>query len=328
MGYSKETYEAVNRELALRRRRAEAAAEKCRQDFFSKNPEAYRLDRELKRTNSKIALATIQKNCSVRESLEKIAEENLKTQERLKSILAQNGLTPEDLKPKYMCPKCGDTGYIEGIRCECYYALLKKTVADRLNRVSPLSISSFETLDLSFYKDEQGKYIGRMERVYKTCYNFAHNFRSKYHNFSGGILMQGPTGLGKTHFSLAIAGVVIDQGYNVVYGSAYEFSGALERERFDRPEEDTETTLIDADLLILDDLGAEHSSNYSDSTIYNILDTRIMCSRPTVISTNFTNDQLKQRYGERFMSRIFSCFSRLPFDGTDIRIKKRKQGIY
>ena len=95
--------------------------------------------------------------------------------------------------------------------------------------------------------------------------------------------MQGATGLGKTHLSLAIAQVAINKGYGVIYVSAPNIVAQLEKERFRYQRGDgqcdSEQHLIECDLLILDDLGTEFSTSFSNAAIYNIINTRMMASR-------------------------------------------------
>lgn len=110
-----------------------------------------------------------------------------------------------------------------------------------------------------------------------------------------------------------------------MYGTAQTFALSLERERFTRTEEsgdDTLDLLNDCDLLIIDDLGMEISSSYIMSAIYNVIDTRIMLKKPTIISTNLSMLELEKRYTERFVSRVIGFYDRLPFRGKDIRMQK------
>ena len=111
-----------------------------------------------------------------------------------------------------------------------------------------------------------------------------------------------------------------------MYGTAQTFALSLERERFTRTEEsgdDTLDLLNDCDLLIIDDLGMEISSSYIMSAIYNVIDTRIMLKKPTIISTNLSMLELEKRYTERFVSRVIGFYDRLPFRGKDIRMQKK-----
>ena len=133
----------------------------------------------------------------------------------------------------------------------------------------------------------------------------------------------GGTGLGKTHLSLAIANAAIEKGFGVVYGSAQRFAVALEKERFSREDGgDTIDSLKDCDLLILDDLGTEFFSAYSNAAIYDVINDRLLSGRPTVISTNLALPGLEERYGQRFTSRIVGGYAMLGFKGKDVRVQK------
>ena len=89
--------------------------------------------------------------------------------------------------------------------------------------------------------------------------------------------MFGKTGLGKTHLSLSIASVALERGYSVLYDSVINFLRKIEREHFgkEHPETDTMELLLTCDLLILDDLGTEFDSSFYQSTIYNLINTRL-----------------------------------------------------
>ena len=138
------------------------------------------------------------------------------------------------------------------------------------------------------------------------------------------MFFQGKTCLGKTHMSLSIAKEVIRKGYNVLYTPAQTLLETLERERFRRGEESYSLNFVlDCDLLILDDLGAEFSTNFSVSVIYNIINSRLVEGQPTIISSNLTAKELEARYSPRVVSRIMGGYYTIPFLGNDIRILKR-----
>lgn len=142
--------------------------------------------------------------------------------------------------------------------------------------------------------------------------------------------MYGKTGVGKTHLSLSIAKAVAERGFNAAYGSIVNLLTIIEREHFGKVSEeenmDTVNLLINADLLVLDDLGAEFSSQFYESVTYNIINSRINLGLPTIISTNLTAAELQKKYNERIISRIFGEFSTLCLVGEDIRQIKRLNG--
>ena len=137
--------------------------------------------------------------------------------------------------------------------------------------------------------------------------------------------MQGATGLGKTHLSLAIANEVLNKGYYAVYVSAPTILSRLENSHFDynsNEEEHLMQTLTDCDLLIIDDLGTEFQTPYSKTTIYNLFNNRILKRKPVIINTNLSIREIQDAYSQRFVSRIIGECDRLEFLGKDIRAQK------
>ena len=111
-----------------------------------------------------------------------------------------------------------------------------------------------------------------------------------------------------------------------MYGTAQTFALSLERERFTRTEEsggDTLDLLNDCDLLIIDDLGTEMTTQFVCSALYHVVNTRLMESRPTIISTNLSIREFRDVYSERIFSRITSSYTLLKLTGSDIRIRRK-----
>jgi DNA replication protein DnaC len=134
--------------------------------------------------------------------------------------------------------------------------------------------------------------------------------------------MIGSTGLGKTHLSSAIAKEVLKKGYTVVYESAQNIFDLFEEKKFGRaPEADTDR-FLNADLLIMDDLGTEHITQFTVSVLYNLINERTNKCKATIISTNLSPDELKLTYKPRIFSRLFGDFKVMSFKGMDIRLQK------
>lgn len=320
MGYSKSVYERADRILSERRLAAVKRAEKAQLDFYKANPRAKEIDEELAHTFTGIARATLSGD---RTKLLEIKKRNLELQKELSAIYTATGISPDDLKPKYTCPHCGDRGNIDGKVCDCYKNLLKQIACDDLNRRSPLSLSDFESFDLSFYN---GECRHKMSNIFNYCRAYAENFKSD----SDSIIMTGATGLGKTHLALAIANEVIKKGKGVIYITAPGMVSALEEYQFGREVPDEEITpklLSDCDLLIIDDLGTEFLNNFSRGAIYNVFNSRITAGKPTIINTNLSLPELEKNYSDRFVSRVTGYCRRLHFEGSDIRIQKKMREI-
>ena len=226
---------------------------------------------------------------------------------------------------RYACPLCKDEGYVDGKMCSCMKQLLRDEAYQRLNALSPLSLSSFDTFSLDYYGEVPLKDGGippkkRMEDIYRYCKNYAANFDPQ---LSPSLLMQGATGLGKTHLSLAIARAAIGR-VCVIYCSAPNIIGKLEKERFRSARgsaDESDVYLLECDLLILDDLGTEFPTSFSSSTIYNMINSRLMASRPTIISTNLTMREFEKAVQPASGFPNYGQHVRLEFLGSDVRKK-------
>ena len=78
--------------------------------------------------------------------------------------------------------------------------------------------------------------------------------------------------------------------------------------------------------MILDDLGTEFLSQFVTSMLYNIINTRLLEGRPTIISTNLTFQEISKRYTDRLASRLFGGYEQFEFVGRDVRIKSKIRG--
>ena len=326
MGYSKDIYEAANRKLSLIRQENEAKSQQRREIFFMKYPRSGEIEKLLSSTAIKVAKSVL-RGANTKEQLTYLKEQNLKLQDELHQILKSQGLSDDYLDIKYSCKKCKDTGYIDGKMCTCLKKLLKQEAYNKVNSLSPLSLSTFDTFSLEYYPDTPIK-EGYPSSYKRMCdiFNYVKRYAETFDKNSKSLLLQGATGLGKTHLSLAIANEVLNKGYGVIYGSVPNILSKLEKERFRYnkafEQDETEQYLNECDLLILDDLGTEFSTNFSNSMIYNIVNTRIMYSKPTIISTNLSMKELEKAYTERLVSRFMGNNIRLVFLGKDIRQQK------
>lgn len=317
MTYSSSDYEKAKAELERRRLQAQQAQKKRHDEAAAKCPELLRAESEM----AAAGLAVI-KALGMGDDAERYVSQlktaNLEAQRRRVQLLKENGYPADYLETKYTCPVCEDKGFVDGKMCMCQKKILRTLAYDRLCSKFPLDKCTFDNFDLKYYPDTGDDITPyrRMETVFDFCKNYADDFGSD----SPSLLMYGETGLGKTHLSLAVAGTVIKNGGGVIYASAQNILNKLEDEKFGRSEnENTQNSLIECDLLILDDLGAEFSTQFTVSAIYNIVNSRLLSGRPTIISTNLNLKQLETVYTRRTASRILSEYTLLRFDGSDIR---------
>ena len=132
----------------------------------------------------------------------------------------------------------------------------------------------------------------------------------------------GKTGLGKTHLSTSVAVKVIERGFDVLYVSVCSMISDFEKKRFNYNESVDLSRYYSADLLIIDDLGAEMTNQFTVSCFYDVINSRITNRKSTIINTNLKKEEIAARYGDRIESRLFGEYLPVPFLGKDIRGQK------
>lgn len=325
MGYSKNIYQAAALELKTRRENAQRIAEQHKMQFIQQCPTVIDIESEMAKTGME-AVKAVGAGENALEIVTRLAKYNLELQAKRKELLVECGFPTNYLQPSYTCPICEDTGSKNGVPCSCYEKLLKDLAYQELAKSTPLKLCDFNTFSLLVYSDKPNKngIVPRkqMSMIFETSKNYADTFSAQ----SKSLFLYGLTGLGKTHLSLAIANEVIKKGYGVVYDTTQNLISKLEKERFGRTENtDTESLILDCDLLILDDLGTEFVTNFSVAAIYNIINTRGLCQKPTIINCNIDIQELKKVYTDRIVSRIFGSYTALHFIGNDQRIARRTE---
>ena len=119
---------------------------------------------------------------------------------------------------------------------------------------------------------------------------------------------------------------VLSQGYQVIYDSVCDLFSRIEQEHFQHDKSaDTLENVLNAELLVLDDLGTEFQTTFTDSVVYNIINTRINRNLPTIITANMSSDAMAEMYSPRIVSRLFAVYRPMQFIGEDIRMMKKKQ---
>ena len=83
--------------------------------------------------------------------------------------------------------------------------------------------------------------------------------------------------------------------------------------------------LKECDLIVLDDLGTEFHTSFTKTTAYNLINSRLIHRKPTIISTNLELEELEELYSGRLVSRLMGEYVIMNFAGTDIRQIKRLQ---
>lgn len=319
--------DAANSILFQRRQKAQEDALARRDALYAREPRFRDYDRRLGELARSIAAAALSPDGA--EEGQKIMAEVEAVRAGRRELLRAMGLAPDHLEPRYSCPICRDTGTVDGKRCQCMEALLRAESCRGLPAAALDGRCTFETFDLRYYAetaDQDGRSPKKvMSHILERCRDYADRFGPG----SGSLLFLGRTGLGKTHLSLAIAGAAAAKGATVLYSPVQGIIDRYERMRFDRDPTDQDRSFVSmaprCDLLVIDDLGSEFSTAFSQSVLYNLLNERINAGLPMVISTNLDLEQLESAYNERIASRLLCGCSNYNFAGKDIRLLKRME---
>ena len=315
-----ELYQEAMRTVAARRQMARARAEDARAEAEAAIPALRHAEEEVRVRGIRCALAG-----AAGKDRTEAAAALADAKQKLTALLAQSGRPADALEPRFVCPKCQDTGSVNGRACECVHKVMQQLRRKEIEALSSLSIASFDTMELRYYPNRADEKVGGAIRPYMAdMLADLRSYAEEFDHHSESLMLFGNAGLGKTHAALAIAGIVLDKGYDVIYVSSPDFFGKMEASRFD-PSGDADTllrTAATADLLILDDLGTEFVTPYFITTFYSLLNNRLGAGLPTIVTTNITDGSLlEKRYTEKISSRL-SAFVPFNFVGEDIRAQK------
>ncbi len=320
--FSRHIVEMAEQELAKRRRTAEQNREAARAEVYAKVPEICDIDLEIKTSGIEtVRLMTAgQADKKMQSDFKKRVRE---LSARKKELLKENGFSTKYLDLKYKCSSCRDTGEKDGAYCKCRKDIIHRLTIEE-SGLSRSKFYSFDEFNLEYYsKDIQERNISartNATRVLEYCMSYE----------QGNIFFYGSTGLGKTFLSCCIAGKMLNQGKIVCYISAPKLFAILNDDRFGRNQTEETARKIDmiysADYLVIDDLGTEFHSSFTESCLFDIINTRLEEGCNTIINTNVSLEGLNDMYSERILSRLVGEYQLIKLFGEDIRrVKKRKK---
>jgi len=319
----------VTDRMAARRLARESEYAQRRAQVYSLIPRIREIDLKLKSTAMNIIRACTADGRDPAPILESLKEENLALQEESRDILEAEGFPQDYLDETPDCPRCRDTGYVYTEPCRC---LLEECAAEQAKRLSCLLDTegkSFETFDFSLFSplpDPEFSISPRemMERIYDYCVDWANNFSPRSDN----LFITGKTGVGKTFLSACIARDVAAGGASVTYDTAIRIMECCEEDKFrNDPEAASQVHRYErTDLLIIDDLGTEFITPFASSSLYSLINTRLVGGKKTIINSNLTIQDMRKRYIPQIMSRLEGEYKNLYLIGDDLRLKKDRFG--
>ena len=333
MSYDPNVLRRATQRLEEERRVRRDRTERLRAQAYAQQPRLLQLDRQLQGTMSRLVAAALRRGEDPAQAVRALREENLDLQRERAVLLGALGLPEDALDDKPACPLCGDTGWRGAKMCTCLKKLCAQEQIAELSKLLDLGEQSFDTFRIDYYS--QTPWPGRgasprenMELVYEVCLNYAQKFGRFYFK---NLFLSGPPGLGKTFLSACIARAVSEEGFSVVYDTAGNIFAQFETRKFQRDSDDgrearDETRrYLNCDLLILDDLGSELTTQFTQSALYELLNSRLVAGRHTVISSNLSIEEAARRHSPQIASRLEGEYHVLHFFGDDIRLLKKNR---
>lgn len=239
-----------------------------------------------------------------------------KNRDIISKLLIKKGFKKEELKPRYSCQICQDTGRINGADCKC----LKSEMSNELIKLSGVDISSFAKFNDDFAIFENSD---QMKMIYNKMKKFILDISKTQIDT---ILFVGDTGVGKTHLMECMTTFALENGVYIRYTTSFNFNHDMLRYHCSKLEDKEEIMepYLNCDILFIDDLGSENKiNNVTNEYLYLVLNERMLNHKKTVFSTNLNFEQIQDVYGERIFSRLMHKKQslKLKIEGRDLRLK-------
>lgn len=242
------------------------------------------------------------------------------TEQKL-SLIREHGYSPDFILPKYTCPDCCDTGYINNVKCHCFRQAELDILYSQSNIKEHLNTENFSSLSEAYYSGED---LVRFRNAVDICHRFIDDFDTDYKN----LIFCGKVGTGKSFLSGCISHELLQTGHSVIYFSSSDLFTIMADNTFRRSSENESLNnrdIYECDLLVIDDLGTELTNQFVETSLFTCLNERHMHRKATIISTNLSLQELHERYSDRVFSRAVGNYEIIKLTGNDIRILKHKQ---
>ena len=162
-----------------------------------------------------------------------------------------------------------------------------------------------------------------------NAFKLAFNLATNYPAVDRGLLLQGTVGVGKTHLVVSVLKGLTERGIDCLF---YEFGALLKgiQDSYNNVSQTSELKVLqpifDAEVLVLDEIGASKPTDWVRDTMANIINTRYNDKKLTIFTTNYLDERqserdetLEDRIGVRLRSRLFEMCKTVPMNGEDFR---------
>ncbi len=329
MSLQNHQYQAIMRkydEIQLKNRRL---MNKRKNEVYLEIPKIDEIDKKIADISMQQAKKLLNGDSSALIQLKKKLSELSKEKQKL---LSENHFPADYLKPIYTCRDCKDSGYTaDGEKCHCFVQASIDLLYTQSNIKDILEEENFNTFRMDFYSSDIDEQAGlspldcATKAVERAKY-FIRNFSYDYQN----ILLYGNTGIGKTFLTNCIAKEILEKSFSVLYFSAARLFALLGDATFSKTDiidNTIQQDIVECDLLIIDDLGTELTNAFVSTSLFTCLNERHLRKKATIISTNLSLNEIRDKYSERISSRIFQNYIIIKLYGDDIRSKKRLSNI-
>ena len=320
-------------EYVQRRRRNEAERERRIAEISALDatvPELLAVDLELLRAHIR---AIIEREAYSEAQAERTRAAAGDKRRKLCDRLTVLGFPIDYLEPIHNCSACGDSGYVDDglkTRCHCFTDALN----ERMNRGVDLSGANGQTFELfdahvfpgDTTPEQPVSQRARMIAARDICQRYADAYPACE---KINLVLMGASGLGKTFLLNCIAARALARGFDVLRMTAFQmFADMRNCHMGDEDGREGFEEMLSCSLLLLDDIGTEPLfKNITCEYMFTLLNERLTRRKHTVIATNLTMGDVRERYGERVFSRMMadrdSAVLRLV--GRDIRLERGVQ---
>lgn len=216
--------------------------------------------------------------------------------------------------------------------CECVVEREEAKIREAQNFAKKREIEklfSISNLGERFSKSTFESFLDRngSETAYKVAVKYVKTFKE----WNGeSLMLWGEPGNGKTHLAAAIVNELSKKGYIVVFQSVPELLQRI-RSTFNSEHKENETqimrALLECDLLILDDIGAEKTTEWVEEKLFNIIDGRYRKELPTLYTSNLEPKELKNQVGKRSYDRMVETSLTVKNEAASYRREIAKQRL-